>query len=114
MSGTIADLRDALTDGLHVDNLDRMLQLCGTLLATEGDSRLPLFVLAACLGRLRSLKQEVPVRASVVERPDQEFADALGRVLDAVASGEGRDKLWELTDELVGKTLSLPPEYPSG
>ena len=114
MSGSIDDLRDAFKAGLHVDNLDRMLELCGALLATEGDSRLPLFVLAACLRRLRSLKQEVPVRASVVGRPDQEFSDATGRLLDALADGEGKDKVWALADEVVGKTLSLPPQYPSG
>jgi len=114
MSGTIGDLRDALTGGLHVNNLNRMLELCGALLATEGDSRLPLFVLAACLRRLHSLKDEVPVRASVVERPDHEFSDAAGRLLDALADGEGKDKVWALADEVVGKTLSLPREYPSG
>jgi len=114
VSESIVDLRNALAEGLHTDNLDRMLQLCGALLATEGDSRLPLFVLAACLRRLHSLKDEVPVGAPVIERPDQEFTDAAGRLLDALADGEGRDKVWALADEVVGKTLSLPPGYPFG
>ena len=113
MSGSVGDLRSALAAGLHTDNLDCVIELCDAL-ATEGDARLPLFVLAACLQRVRLLKQEVPVLASVVEQPDRELLGTADRMLEALIQGLGRDDLWARADDLVARTLSLPPGYPSG
>lgn len=113
MSGSIDDLRKALAAGLHTDNLDYVIGLCDAL-TTGGDERLPLFVLAACLRRIRLLKQEVPGRASVVEQPDREVSEAADKLLEAVVRGLGRDALWTRADDLVARTLSLPPDYPSG
>ncbi len=113
MSGSIVDLRAALAEGLHTDNLDRVIGMCDALAAEVG-RRLPLFILAACLRRVRLLKQEVPIQASVVEQIDRELSDAADKMLEAVIQGLTKDDVWARADDLVAKTLSLPPAYPSG
>lgn len=106
-------LREALQDGLHVDNLWHMIDLCTDLL-NEGGPRVPLFVFRGCLQYLRYRKAEVPVVASAVESPDREFAGTARQVLEALSHGKAGPELWPLLDELVGRVLSLPASYPSG
>jgi len=109
----LAALKEALRDGLHVDNLDRMIGLCTDLL-NEGGPRVPLFVFRSCLQYLHYRKADTPVVAGAIESADRKFVETASRLLDALSGGGSGTDLLPLLDELVGRVLSLPASYSSG
>jgi len=112
MQATLSQLEAALGEGLHLDNLERLIDICESALR-EGRQLVPLFVLRESLVVLRDRKSETTVVASAVESVDASVTAAAIRLVGRLAGGADTEP-WEEMEELVRFVVDLPATYPGG
>ena len=100
MSDNINTLKNLLSKGLYLNNLDDMRRLCDALME-EMEEPLPLYVLSSIFDGIYSSWDDRRVTVEEADQTEASLLPHLKKVATLIEASGDKDKLWSALNDLV-------------